>query len=148
VAFEVKGRLQDLYPKIFPKHQEDARVVRGLKLFQQTCLACHTLNREGPSQVGPDLNLPLNPTEYFKESILPQYIRNPKSVRSWEGSKMPGFSRPGLPKRTSFMGGLPLLTDLGAQGYGPSGCLCGRASQEVEGVLGFVARNAARRRRA
>jgi cytochrome c2 len=22
---------------------------------------------------------------------LPQYIRNPKSVRSWEGSKMPGF---------------------------------------------------------
>jgi len=91
VAFEVKGRLQDLYPRIFPKHQEDARVVRGLKLFQQTCFACHTLNQEGASQVGPDLNLPLNPTEYFKESILPRYIRNPKSVRSWEGSKMPGF---------------------------------------------------------
>lgn len=49
------------------------------------------MNREGPSQVGPDLNLPLNPTEYFKESILPRYIRDPKSVRSWEGSKMPGF---------------------------------------------------------
>jgi len=62
-----------------------------LKLFQQTCFACHTMNREGPSQVGPDLNLPLNPTEYFKESVLPQYIRNPKSIRSWERSKMPGF---------------------------------------------------------
>jgi mono/diheme cytochrome c family protein len=93
VAFEVKGRLQDLYPRIFPKHQEDARVARGLKLFQQTCFACHTMNREGPSQVGPDLNLPLNPTEYLKESVLPRYIRNPKSIRSWEGSRMPGFGR-------------------------------------------------------
>jgi mono/diheme cytochrome c family protein len=91
VAFEVKGRLQDLYPRIFPKRQKDARVVRGLKLFQQTCFACHTLNHQGPSQVGPDLNLPLNPTEYFKASVLPRYIRDPKSIRSWAGSKMPGF---------------------------------------------------------
>ena len=91
VAFEVKGRLKDLYPKTFPTRQKDSRVARGLKLFQQTCFACHTMNNEGPSQVGPDLNLPLNPTEYFKESVLPQYIRNPKTIRSWEGSKMPGF---------------------------------------------------------
>ena len=41
--------------------------------------------------MGPDLNLPLNPTEYLKESVLPRYIRDPKSIRSWEGSKMPGF---------------------------------------------------------
>ncbi len=90
-GFEVKGRLQNLYPGIFPKHQEDAKVARGLKVFQQICFACHTMNREGPSQVGPDLNLPLNPTEYLKESILPRYIRDPKSIRSGEGSKMPGF---------------------------------------------------------
>ena len=90
VAFEVKGRLQDLYPRIFPKHQ-DAQVARGLKLFQQTCLACHTMNQEGAAQVGPDLNLPLNPTEYFKASVLPRYIRDPKSVRAWAGSRMPGF---------------------------------------------------------
>jgi mono/diheme cytochrome c family protein len=92
-AFEIKGTLAELYPKMFPKHVEDARVVRGLKLFQQTCFACHTINREGPSQVGPDLNLPLNPTEYLQEPILPRYIRNPKSIRSWEGSKMPAFGR-------------------------------------------------------
>ncbi len=49
------------------------------------------MNQQGPSQVGPDLNLPLNPTEYLKEAVLPQYIRNPKSIRSWESSKMPGF---------------------------------------------------------
>ena len=91
VAFEVKGRLRDLYPRIFPRHLDEAQVARGLKLFQQTCFACHTMNQQGASQVGPDLNLPLNPTEYLKESILPRYIRNPKSIRSWEGSKMPGF---------------------------------------------------------
>jgi mono/diheme cytochrome c family protein len=89
-AFEVKGTLKELYPRIFPKH-EDPKVVRGLKLFQQTCFACHTINQQGPSQVGPDLNLPLNPTEYLKESVLPLYIRDPKAIRSWEGSKMPGF---------------------------------------------------------
>lgn len=90
-AFEVKGRLKDLYPRVFPKHQEDTGVARGLKLFQQTCFACHSMNQEGPAQVGPDLNLPLNPTEYLKESVLPRYIRDPKAIRSWEGSKMPGF---------------------------------------------------------
>ena len=91
VAFEVKGRLQDLYPGIFPRHLENGAIARGLKLFEQTCFACHTMNRQGPSQVGPDLNLPLNPTEYLQESILPRYIRSPKSIRTWEGSKMPGF---------------------------------------------------------
>ena len=91
VAFEVKGRLKDLYPRIFPGQSKDAGVARGLKLFQQTCFACHTVNQEGPSHVGPDLNLPMNPTEYLKESVLPKYIRNPKAIRFWEGSKMPGF---------------------------------------------------------
>jgi cytochrome c1 len=33
----------------------------------------------------------MNPAEYFKEGVLPRYIRDPKSVRSWEGSKMPSF---------------------------------------------------------
>jgi mono/diheme cytochrome c family protein len=96
IAFEVKGRLKDLYPRIFPTNQQAAAVARGLKLFQQTCFACHTINREGPSQVGPDLNLPLNPTEYLKESVLPRYIRNPKAIRSWEASKMPGFGTDAL----------------------------------------------------
>ncbi len=96
-GFEVKGRLQGLYPGIFPRHQEDAKVARGLKVFQQTCFACHTMNRQGPSQVGPDLNLPLNPTEYLRESILPRYIRDPKSIRTWDSSKMPGFGPETLP---------------------------------------------------
>jgi mono/diheme cytochrome c family protein len=91
VAFEVKGRIQDLYPKIFPKNQTDAKVTQGLRLFQRTCFACHTMNMEGASRVGPDLNLPMNPTEYLQERVLPRYIRDPKSVRAWADSKMPSF---------------------------------------------------------
>jgi mono/diheme cytochrome c family protein len=91
VGFDVKGSIRELYPKIIPKNQSDPKVVRGLKLFQMTCFACHSMNRQGPSQVGPDLNLPMNPTEYFKDALLPRYIPDPKSVRSWDGSKMPGF---------------------------------------------------------
>ena len=49
------------------------------------------MNHQGPSQVGPDLNLPLNPTEYFRTSVLPRYIRNPNSICSWARSRMPGF---------------------------------------------------------
>ena len=56
---------------MFPKHETDAKVARGLKLFQKTCFACHTINGEEASKVGPDLNLPMNPTEYFKEGVLP-----------------------------------------------------------------------------
>jgi len=61
------------------------RVARGVEgVFQQTCFCVpHDETGKGPSQVGPDLNLPLNPTEYLKESILPRYIRDPKSIRTW-----------------------------------------------------------------
>jgi hypothetical protein len=37
----------------------------GQALFIVQCLPCHKLNGAGASDVGPDLNLPQNPTEYF-----------------------------------------------------------------------------------
>ena len=33
----------------------------------------------------------MNPTEYFTESALKRLVRDPKSVRDWSGSVMPGF---------------------------------------------------------
>ena len=51
------------------------------------------MNGQGAARIGPDLNLPMNPTEYFKDNILQKYIRDPKSVRTWEASKMPGFDQ-------------------------------------------------------
>ncbi len=66
---------------------------RGLTVFQRTCFACHTLNGAGDTKLGPDLNLPHNPTEYLRADLLRAYIRNPQSLRRWPRAKMPGFDR-------------------------------------------------------
>jgi len=63
----------------------------GQNLFTIQCLVCHKLNHAGSSDVGPDLNLPMNPTEYFQPAALHRYIRNPASLRHWPTQKMTGF---------------------------------------------------------
>jgi mono/diheme cytochrome c family protein len=63
----------------------------GQALFVTQCLVCHQLNGAGSATVGPDLNLPMNPTEYFQPAALRRYIRDPRSVRRWSGMRMEGF---------------------------------------------------------
>ncbi|KPA95606.1 cytochrome c [Pseudomonas asplenii] len=72
-------------------------VNQGFALFQKNCLACHTLNGAGDAQVGPDLNVPYSPTEYFAEGYLKRYIRDPQSLRHWPQAKMPAFAPAVLP---------------------------------------------------
>lgn len=92
-AFEVKGTLESLYPAIFPdaklKAGDPAR--RGLAVFTKNCFACHTLNKQGASEVGPDLNVPMNPTEYFQKAALRKQIRDPQSLRHFPKSRMNPF---------------------------------------------------------
>lgn len=64
----------------------------GQTLFVTQCLPCHTLNGAGASAIGPELNRPMNPTEYLTRAGLRALIRNPKSVRSWPEQRMPEFS--------------------------------------------------------
>jgi mono/diheme cytochrome c family protein len=64
----------------------------GQALFVAQCLPCHTLNGAGSSNVGPDMNQPMNPTEYLTHKGLHALIRDPKSVRTWPGQLMPGFA--------------------------------------------------------
>lgn len=85
---EVKPSLRETYPGIFPPQKASVQVERGFKVFTKTCFACHTMNREGESKLGPDLNLPYSPTEYLKEEFLRKLIRNPQNVRHWPESKM------------------------------------------------------------
>lgn len=63
----------------------------GEAMFVKHCLACHRINGGGASELGPDLNLPMNPIEYFQPAALRRYLRDPASVRSWPDQKMPGF---------------------------------------------------------
>lgn len=64
----------------------------GLALFKTQCLPCHTLNGAGSSTFGPDLNRPMNPTQYMTPDGLHALIRDPKSVRGWPAMQMPGFA--------------------------------------------------------
>ncbi len=97
-SFEVKPSLREIYPKIFPDHQlsKNNPIYQGFKIFTKNCFSCHTINLQGQSQLGPDLNIPLNPTEYLSIFALKKLIRNPQDLRIWPESKMKSFSETDL----------------------------------------------------
>ncbi|MBU8538912.1 c-type cytochrome [Falsiroseomonas tokyonensis] len=64
----------------------------GQGVYTAVCLSCHRINGAGSADMGPDLNRPMSPVEYFQPQALRRYIRNPSSVRTWPDQKMPGFS--------------------------------------------------------
>ena len=74
-----------------PALPADDPVRKGEALYLAQCLPCHKLNGGGASDVGPDLNRPMNPTEYMTQAGLHALIRDPKSVRTWPGQKMNGW---------------------------------------------------------
>ena len=81
------------FPAILPDPAlpADNPARRGFAVFQRTCFACHTLNGEGDARLGPDLNIPHNPTEYLRPDLLRAFIRDPQSLRRWPEAKMQGF---------------------------------------------------------
>ncbi|AGG89758.1 MULTISPECIES: c-type cytochrome [Rhodanobacter] len=89
----------ECFPAILPDPAlpADSEVRHGFAVFQRTCFACHTLNGQGDARLGPDLNLPHNPTEYLRADLLRAFIRNPQSLRQWPQAKMPGFDTHALP---------------------------------------------------
>ena len=84
--------LQQRYPQIVPDAATDSPAYRGMQVFAMQCAVCHRINGGGDGTIGPDLNKPFNPTEYFQEDFLRKLIRDPASVRTWPQSVMPGFS--------------------------------------------------------
>jgi mono/diheme cytochrome c family protein len=86
------------FPAILPDPSlpANSEVQRGFVVFQHTCFACHTLNGQGDAKLGPDLNLPHNPTEYLRADLLRAFIRNPQSLRQWPQAKMQGFDAKAL----------------------------------------------------
>jgi len=60
------------------------------------CFTCHAINQAGEASAGPDLNLPMNPTEYFTDTGLRALIRDPRSVRVWPEQRMPIFAKEDL----------------------------------------------------
>lgn len=91
----VAARFPALRPD--PALPSTSPIRHGFVLFQRHCMACHTLNLQGDAHIGPDLNIPYNPTQYLRADLLRVYIRNPQSLRHWPQARMPGFDRTQLP---------------------------------------------------
>jgi len=93
--------LANRFPMILPAPSVAANhpIRAGFAAFQKHCMSCHTLNGGGDSSIGPDLNIPYNPTEYLRPEALRRLIRDPQSLRRWPGSRMPAFDAKTLPDR-------------------------------------------------
>jgi mono/diheme cytochrome c family protein len=83
-------RFKDKFPKLFPDVAADSPEFRGFSIFKSECIRCHSINLQG-GDVGPELNIPKNVTEYWKESTLKEFIPNAPSFRA--KSKMPAFEK-------------------------------------------------------
>ncbi len=62
----------------------------GYLAFRQHCIKCHSINGDGGA-VGPELNYPVNVTEYWKAEWLARFIADPQRIRA--NSKMIPFYR-------------------------------------------------------
>jgi hypothetical protein len=49
------------------------------------------MNRQGESELGPDLNVPMNVTQYWRRDALTVLVRDPQKVRYWPEGTMPSF---------------------------------------------------------
>ena len=77
----------------------DDPVRAGQALFVTQCMSCHTLNGAGTATMGPDLNRPMNPTEYLRPGMLKRLVRAGSTIRTWPGRQMPDFTEAMLSDR-------------------------------------------------
>jgi mono/diheme cytochrome c family protein len=101
VRIEGVAALVKRFPMIAPAARLPANhpIRAGFATFQKHCMVCHTLNGGGDATLGPDLNIPFNPTEYLRPDALRRLIRDPQALRRWPGAKMPAFDSKQLPDR-------------------------------------------------
>ncbi len=99
MRIETVASLAKRFPMIAPAARLAANdpIRVGFAAFQKQCMACHTLNGGGDAALGPDLNIPYNPTEYLRPEALRRLIRDPQALRRWPGAKMPAFDSKTLP---------------------------------------------------
>jgi mono/diheme cytochrome c family protein len=101
VRIDTVASLVKRFPMIAPAARLAANdpIRVGFFAFEKHCMVCHTLNGGGDAMLGPDLNIPYNPTEYLRPDALRRLIRDPQALRRWPGAKMPAFDSKTLPYR-------------------------------------------------
>ena len=66
----------------------DSPEQQGFALFKNQCMRCHSINLQG-GDLGPELNVPRNVTEYWSEQNLRAFIKDASGFHA--RSKMPPF---------------------------------------------------------
>ena len=69
---------EEYYAAAYP---DETDLLDGFKLFVKHCLSCHSINLVG-GKLGPELNVPMNITEYWSIEHVRGLIRNPKTYRA------------------------------------------------------------------
>jgi mono/diheme cytochrome c family protein len=87
------------FREMAPPQNASANVLAGFGAFVAHCSKCHTINGRGGA-IGPELNYPVNPTEYLKDEWLRKWIDDPTSMRL--APRMPPLS-PDLPERSRII---------------------------------------------
>lgn len=64
----------------------DKNRLAGFELYKEKCMKCHSVNKVG-GIMGPEMNVPKNITEYWKEADIKAFVKNPYAYRY--NSKMP-----------------------------------------------------------
>ena len=101
-SFEVSTKsLSELYPDSAPTAdiKLGSNIDKGFKSFVTNCSVCHSINGNGHSQIGPDLNSPHSPAEYMKKDFFFKLVRNPQNLRTWPNGRMNGFDEKSLSKQ-------------------------------------------------
>ncbi|MBI3557549.1 MAG: cytochrome c [Deltaproteobacteria bacterium] len=70
----------DRFPRLAPPTSASKQAKAGFVNFRNYCMRCHSINGEG-GRVAPELNYPVNITEYYNEPMLKKWILEPTSVR-------------------------------------------------------------------
>jgi mono/diheme cytochrome c family protein len=101
VRIEAVAPLVKRFPMIAPAVKLPAGhpIRAGFAAFQKHCIVCHTLNGGGDATLGPDLNVPYNPTEYMRPDALRRLIRDPQALHRWPAARMPAFDSRALSDR-------------------------------------------------
>jgi mono/diheme cytochrome c family protein len=98
VSFE-PVRFVDRFPPLAPPAGASASARRGFAAWRVHCQKCHMLNGDG-GELGPELNRPMNVTEYWQPHMLARWILDPASIRV--PAKMPPIN-PALPNREAVV---------------------------------------------
>jgi len=72
---------RDAAPAVVVPKSKDAKVVEGFNFYRTRCLVCHSVNLAG-AEVGPEMNVPQNITEYRSRAYFNAFVRNPSSFRA------------------------------------------------------------------